>query len=285
MHLARGEFNAASAAFARVVEVDAQLHNPYVQTHYLCVDQVRLWLRQGDVERASQWGEELLHSARQASPLAREREDVALVRVRLAQERPQEALQRLSSLLEEARRQERWNHVIEMLVLQAVACHMVQQESEALASLAEAVRLAEPEGYVRRFVDEGQLMAALLTDLREQERGKGPTPYLDSLLNAFSADERAFDPKRPKTVETSQPVRRSRQVPQQPLLDPLSERELDVLYLLARGASNQEIAQELEVALNTVKHHMSNILSKLGASNRTQAVTQARSLGLLCSDL
>lgn len=70
----------------------------------------------------------------------------------------------------------------------------------------------------------------------------------------------------------------------QPLLDPLSERELDVLRLLARGASNQEIAKELVVAVNTVKHHVSMILSKLGAGNRTQAVAEARDLGLLSDE-
>ena len=285
IHTARGNLDAAADAFTRAAKVDEQLHNPYVQTLYLCVDQVRLWLLQGDLERASQWGEELLRTERQASVVAREREDVALVRVWLAQERPREALQRLSSLLEGARRQERWNQVIEMLVLQALAYQMVQQESEALASLAEAVHLAEPEGYVRRFVDEGQLMASLLSNLREQERSNGPTPYLDSLLEAFSADGIAGELVCSKAVKKSQPVRSSEYSPQQPLLDPLSERELDVLYLLARGASNQEIARELELAHNTVKHHMSNILSKLGASNRTQAVAEARVLGLLDNGL
>ncbi|HEX6554834.1 MAG TPA: LuxR C-terminal-related transcriptional regulator [Ktedonobacteraceae bacterium] len=284
IHLARGNLDAASDAFARAAKVDEQLHNPYVQTLYLCVDQVRLWLARGEVERASQWSEELLRTERQTSAVAREREDVTLVRIWLAQERPREALQRLPSLLEGARRQERWNQVIEMLVLQALAYQMVQQESEALASLAEAVRLAEPEGYVRRFVDEGQLMASLLTKLRELDRRKGPTPYLDSLLNAFALDGKAGEFVCSKAVKKSQPLRRSEYIPQQPLLDPLSERELDVLYLLARGASNQEIAQELEVALNTVKHHMSNIISKLGASNRTQAVAEARALGLFSDE-
>jgi LuxR family maltose regulon positive regulatory protein len=281
IHLARGNVDAASDAFTCAAKIDEQLHNPFVRTIYLCVDQVRLWLARGELERASQWGDELLRRERQASAVAREREDVALVRIRLAQERPQEALQRLSSLLEGARRQARWNQVIEMLVLKALAYHLVHQEPEALASLAEAVRLAEPEGYVRRFVDEGQLMATLMTKLREQERSKGPTPYLDSLFNAFSADDIAGELACSKAVKKSQPVRGTGHIPQQPLLDPLSERELDVLYLLARGASNQEIARELELALNTVKHHMSNIISKLGASNRTQAVVEARALGLL----
>jgi LuxR family maltose regulon positive regulatory protein len=284
IHLARGHLDAASDAFARATKIDEQLHNPFVQTLYLCVDQVRLWLARGELERASQWGVELLRRERQASAVAREREDVALVRIWLAQERPQEVLQRLSSLLEGSRRQARWNQVIEILVLQALAYHMAQQERQALASLAEAVRLAEPEGYVRCFVDEGRLVASLLSRLREQERGKGPTPYLDSLLHAFSPDGMTGELVCSKAVKKNQPVRGTGHILQQPLLDPLSERELDVLYLLARGASNQEIARELELALNTVKHHISNILSKLGVSNRTQAVAEARALGLFSDE-
>ncbi len=107
-------------------------------------------------------------------------------------------------------------------------------------------------------------MAALLATLREQERKRGPTPYLDRVLAAFApqtgADHRAA---------------------QYALPDPLSTREQEVLHLLASGASNQEIAERLVITLDTVKRHMSNILSKLGASNRTQAVTRARSLGML----
>lgn len=111
-------------------------------------------------------------------------------------------------------------------------------------------------------------MAALLSALRDQQRKQGPTPYLDILLAAFPPavlQERGAD----------HPAIR------QPLLDPLSARELEVLHLLAQGASNQEIAEELVVTLDTVKRHVSNILSKLGANNRTQAITRARSLGML----
>ncbi len=115
-------------------------------------------------------------------------------------------------------------------------------------------------------------MMALLSELRDQQRKQKPTPYLDSLLAAASLTS-------PKEGWTDHPQLHA--LPQQPLLDPLSARELEVLHLLARGASNQEIAEELVVAVDTVKRHVSNILSKLGVSNRTRAVMLARDLDIV----
>jgi LuxR family transcriptional regulator, maltose regulon positive regulatory protein len=114
-------------------------------------------------------------------------------------------------------------------------------------------------------------MATLLTTLRNQQRKRGPTPYLDAVLSTFLAE---------MSTREGCPEHAGQQRPQ-PLLDPLSERELDVLQLLAQGASNQDIAEALVITVDTVKRHVSNILGKLEANNRTQAVVRARSLGLL----
>src|SRR5260370_37660879 len=143
---------------------------------------------------------------------------------------------------------------------------MCQEETQALDALFEAVRLAEHEGYIRCFVDEGASMKMLLSRLRKRESKHGPTPYLDRLLAAF--------PQQVKAQE-HQPKRAGERTKMQPLLDPLSERELEVLQLLAQGVSNQEIAQELVIAYDTVKRHVFHIFSKLDVSNRVQAVRQA----------
>ncbi len=103
----------------------------------------------------------------------------------------------------------------------------------------------------------------------------GPTPYLDRVLAAFS---------KPSQMPANQPKRMAKHTQVQPLLEPLSERELQVLQLLAQGASNLEIAQELVIVVDTVKRHISRIFSKLGVQNRVQAVRQAEELGLLIEE-
>jgi LuxR family maltose regulon positive regulatory protein len=111
-------------------------------------------------------------------------------------------------------------------------------------------------------------MEALLYQLRKRNRKSGPTPYLDTLLTAFQQESK-----------THGWVGESTRI--QPLPEPLSERELQVLQWLARGAPNQKIAQELTITVDTTKRHVSHIFSKLGVQNRVQAVRQAQELGLL----
>src|SRR5258708_2806573 len=272
VHLSRGELDAAAEILQHAERVSEHMRNPYWHALNSVGTHVRLWIARGEIERAALWAERVQHEKRHIAPLARELEDMAMVRVVLVQHKTTEALMRLVPLLEAATKQERWGNVIELLLLQTLAYLGREEEQAAFSALAQAVHLAEPEGYMRSFLDEGVAMAALLSKLRDQQRKQGPTAYLDTLLAAFSPASR-------QEGEADHPA--SHPSIRQPLLDPLSTRELEVLHLLAQGASNQEIAEDLVVTLDTLKRHVTNILSKLGASNRTQAVTQARTLGLL----
>jgi len=211
-----------------------------------------------------QWAEMLDVVERQGTPFAREREDVACARVLLANKRPAEALQRLEPMLQRATAGKRWGHVIEIRLLQSLAYDMQQQKVQALDALSEAIRLAEPEGFIRCFLDEGASIEALLYRLRRQDQMHKFSSYLDELLAAFQQGSMGH---------------RQGKVPSL-LPEPLSERELQVLQLLVQGASNQEIAQELVIAIDTVKRHVSHIFSKLDVHNRVQAIRKARELDL-----
>ena len=272
--LSRRDYDAARSALQQVEYISLHMNQPtslFFCSFFTIVDRVRLWLACGELDRATRWARELDLKERPGAPFAHEREEVARVRILLAKQQPVLALQCLGPVLQRARAGQRWGHVIEMLILQALAHQMGQEEAQALDALFEAIRLAEPEGYIRSFVDEGASMAMLLSRLRKRESKHGPTPYLDRLLAAFPQQIRA---------QEHQPKRAGERTKMQPLLDPLSERELEVLQLLAQGISNQEVAQELVITVYTVKRHVSHIFSKLGVSNRVQALRQARALGL-----
>jgi LuxR family maltose regulon positive regulatory protein len=264
IYLSRGEVEAANATLQQVMQLPTIVDNPYRRSWLTVVERVRLWLTRGEWERAAHWAEQLAQGKRLKTPFAREQEDLARVRVLLARHQPDDALTLLGPLIAGATAAGRFDHVIEMRLLEALAHVTRKEEREALAALSKAVRLGEPEGYLRRFVDEGPPMAALLARLREQRRRQGPTPYLDKVLAALAWEGTGGKP-----------------LLQQGLQDPLSERELEVLRELTQGASNQEIADRLVIATDTVKRHVSNILAKLEASNRMQAVARARRLGLI----
>lgn len=278
VYLARGEMDAARNAFQHAEEALLKTYGTYRRDVYVIVDWVQFWLASGDLDRANYWAKEVAQQARVPSSLASERQDVAQTRILLAQKRPAEALALLEPLLAHAEKQERLGHVIEMKVLQALAYQMTRQEQEALNVLSQTLRLAEPESYIRCFVDEGAPIADLLFRLREQERKHGSSTYLDTVLAAFPTSPSS---DYAGTRLSGRPGHSLKHEPAKPHAEPLSARELEVLRLLEQGASNQEIARSLVLALSTVKSHVRTILTKLGVSNRTQAVKRARMLGLL----
>jgi LuxR family maltose regulon positive regulatory protein len=272
---ARGNRDAAYAALQQAEQIVAQF--PFSQLlGYRILELVPLWLADGAAARAAYWAEQLAQAQDHSLASVDEHAQMALARIALAEGKAGEALERLVPLLQQARTTQRWGNAIEVLVLQALAYQMYRDERQALRALAEAVHRAEPQGYIRVFADEGAPMAALLAQLRDQERRRGATPYLDTLLAAFPRTE-----GQGLRAEPLEPARSVLSPQSSALVEPLSARELEVLHLIARGASNQEIAEELVLAVNTVKRHVSNIIAKLETANRTQAVAQARALGLL----
>jgi LuxR family maltose regulon positive regulatory protein len=269
--LSCGKLKRAHAALQEFERIGKSLNQPsylYLHSFYATVDQVRLWLASGELDRATRWAKELDLVPRRGTPFARERQEVALVRVLLATKQPTLGLQRLEPVLQRAIAGKRWGNVIEIRLLQALAHDMQQEEMQALDALSQAVRLAEPEGYIRSFVDEGTPIATLLYQLRKRDRQRGPTAYLDTLLAAFELEGKAH-------------VQPAEQTKVYHLPDPLSRREREVLQLLAQGLSNQQIAQELVITIDTVKRHVRHILSKFGVRNRLQAVRKAKELSLL----
>jgi LuxR family maltose regulon positive regulatory protein len=235
----------------------------------------RVWLAQGRLGDALDWAREQDLSPHDDLSYLREFEHITLARLLLAryqrdrEERSvDEALALLDRLLRAAEQGERTGSVIEILIVQALAHQTRGNSSAALGALRGALSVAEPEGYVRIFVDEGLPMVHML--LEATARGILPD-YTGMLLAAWGSEHpgRAGDPP-PRTAPTSSP-----------LVEPLSERELDVLRLFKTELSGPEIANELMIAVSTVRTHTKSIFSKLDVTNRRAAVIRAAELGLI----
>jgi LuxR family maltose regulon positive regulatory protein len=165
--------------------------------------------------------------------------------------------------------------MVEMLGLKALAHQAHYQTNQALAALVQALALAELEGYIRTFVDEGFPMAQLLLTFSQRPSAINQA-YLDTLLAAFPRTE-----GRGLREDSPAPGPSGLSPQSSALVEPLSKRELEVLSLMAEGLTNIEIAQRIFVSTQTVKVHTRNIYGKLGVNSRQQAVTKARALGLL----
>ncbi len=242
------------------------VRSPLPDVRPIAALRARIWLAQGRHTEVLGWVRERGLSTDDALSYGQEFEHITLVRIRIALYRsaPEdsaigEAMSLLDRLLQAAEDGDRIGSVIEIRVLQALAYQAQNDLPRALESLEHALTLAQPEGYVRLFVDEGQLMMILL---REAAR-RGIVPnYANQLQMVF---EQAGD----------------RMPAAQPLIEPLSERELEVLRLLGTELSGPEIAQELNVSLSTLRTHTQNIYTKLGANNRRAAIRRAEELHLL----
>ena len=228
----------------------------------------RLWIGQGRLAEAWEWAQERGLSSHDELTYLREFEHVTLARLLLAQGRRAGSAEHIAEaigLLERLRRAAesggRVERTIEVLAVQALAQHAAGQEADALATLQRAIALAEPEGFVRVFADEGAAMASLLDVGMRQGIAPHFAPGLRAAMSARSV--------------------RAPGAGAQALIERLSERELEVLHLLQGDLDGPEIARQLVVSLNTVRTHTKNIYAKLGVNSRRAAVRRAAELELL----
>jgi len=226
---------------------------------------VRQWLSSGDVEQASRWVEDASSNDVQLPFAQREYEMLEIARVYLAAGDPSSALRVLADAQVSAQAAGCTSHLIEAEMLQALALYQKGQIGEATRTLMRGVALAEPGGYVRLFLDEGNSMRDLLHEVLKSNPAEGG--YAARLHAQFpaSADADAAAKGRPAGTKHS-------------LVEPLSEREIEVLRLLVLGLSGPEIAVALTIGISTVKTHIKNIYGKLGVHSRVQAAERAREL-------
>ena len=246
--------------------------------------QALLWIKQGNIEAANHWAaerglttvtaaDESKKKGRDAPlPLLHMFEQITLARLYVAQGQSDQALNLLGQLLQRSEMAGWISFAVEILILQSLIHQAKGDVVGALVALERALFLAKPGVFVRIFVDEGEPMARLL--YAAAARGIVPE-YAGRLLAAFELEAKDHSER-----QTAAPHRLSREGVIHPpsLIEPLSEREIEVLQLIDEGLSNQEVARRLFLSLHTVKWHTGNIYGKLGVKNRMQAVAKARAL-------
>jgi len=263
LKLARGDV-AGAAAMLAVAEQTVRQHNFVHRIREVAAQQVIVLLHQGDLDAAAH--------------LAQTHElPFSQARVYLAQGDPSAALAVLEPVRQQMEAKEWADEVLKVMVLQTIALHAQGEKDKAVQQLREALALAKPGGFVRIFVDEGEAMRSLI-EIQTRNRDHPLNSYADKLLAAFAqavaAPKSAIIPPKSDMMESEgHPAKNI-------LIDPLSERELEVLKLLRSELSGPEIAQQLIVSLNTLRTHTKNIFNKLGVNNRRAAIHRAEELDL-----
>lgn len=240
--------------------------------------QARMLLQMGDLETAARWADTAVVPADGPLDPALEYDHMTVARVWLAQGRTTEARQLLARLLPPAEAAGRMARAIEILALRVVAAWAQPDQAEAMALLERALALGEPEGFVRSFLDEGEPMREAIGAWRLEVGRRDDLPEPQRRLLAYADRLLAAFPAGPTQARVSPVPTRAA-----PFLEPLRDRELEVLRLIAQGYSNQEIAAKLVVGVSTVKTHINHLFQKLDVASRTQAIARARELGLLDS--
>ncbi len=252
LKMAQGDVSSAVSILAQA-DQSARQHNFTLRMPEITAARILTLIHQGDLDEAD-------HLAREYDlPMCQ-------ARVLLVQGDPSAALALLTPLRQQMESRNWADERIRVLVLETLAFRAYGEKEQALLLLADVLALTEPQGFIRTFVDEGLPMVRLLDEALAQDISPD---YVQRLLAAFP------------THESIQVARRKAKPTGTDPADALSERELEVLQLVAEGLTNQEIAARLYLSLHTVKVHVRNIIAKLGASNRTQAVAMGRTRGVL----
>ncbi|MCC6189152.1 MAG: AAA family ATPase [Anaerolineales bacterium] len=266
-----GEWEAALELLNEASRVHVK--NAIPLAYPVAAHQARVHLKQGRLDKAQAWARECGLSTEAEARYLDEYELLTLARVRLAEGALAGVSKMLERLLALAETQKRSGSLIEIRLTQALVEQAQQNRPGAVAALAHALALAEPEGYLRTFVDEGEAIRSLLLEFsatiekRANINQQRLISYVNQLLAAFP---------HPATLPHSTVAQRTAA-----LVEPMSGRELEVLQLIAQGLTNREISERLCVTISTVKGHNQRLFGKLQAQNRTEAVTRARELGLL----
>ncbi len=266
VHMARGETDMAQSLVLRAGRLTPRW--PFIWAR-----QARVWLAQGDVASAARWAREY-ETSEDYRRYPRHLERITIARVLLAEGRTDEAFDFIEELLVDVRSAGMKAYEMVLLTLLALASERRGDTGLALEYLRGALALAEPEGFVRVFLDEGPPMAALLRRLIQESRdggdgdasNGGPEGYAGRLLERFALEAPPSGNGGPRGA---------------PGIEPLSDRETEVLALVADGRTNAQIAGELYLSVGTVKAHVHHIFGKLLVRNRSQAVARARELHML----
>jgi len=259
LKLAQGDVDGAAALLAQT-EQSARRQSFLLRMPEIAAAQVLVMLRQGNLDAAADLAQTY------ELPLSR-------ARVLLAQGDTSAALAVLEPLRQQMEAKGWQDELLKVMVLQAVAYHTHGEKDKAVQLLGDALALAEPGGFIRTFVDEGLPMAQLMARMKDESGTLRVKEYVHKLLAAFD-DKNDFHPSHLHFAQAQVSF-----IPQ-PLVEPLSERELEVLRLLRTELSGPEIARKLIVSLNTLRTHTKNIFNKLGVNNRRAAVRRAEELNL-----
>jgi LuxR family maltose regulon positive regulatory protein len=262
------DFSQALRVIDEILKESEKIYLPPWMGHVIAAYQARIWIELGHTDLLPQWIEERGIGTKNKLSCRTELEHIVLSRILIIEDRPEEADLFLQKLVKNAHEGQRFVTILEMLLVRVKALYAQAKIDETIEVLKRAISLGEKGGFIHVFTMEGKMIARLLAKILEDQKlnksdqdERFSAEYINKILAAFEMAS-----SQQKIIGTD---------------DSLSEREIDVLQLIAAGLTNQEIAEKLFISLNTVRTHTKNINSKLNVHSRTQAIARAKKLGLI----